>query len=101
MLFDNTTGFAKLKNLSLINSDETDDIAERFLQSDMIGQIEALDLSQGNLTDDGALTLVGLKSYTQLKKLDISGNCCSPGAIQYLRSSLPGVRINASQQRVK
>lgn len=63
--------FPKLKYLGFRNSEIADDIAAVVVQSPIIEQLETLDLSLGNLSDEGAKALLQLKDNKSLKRLDL------------------------------
>jgi predicted DNA-binding WGR domain protein len=63
--------FPKLKYLGLRNSEIADDIAAVIVKSPIIDQLETLDLSLGNLSDEGANALLQLASKKNLKRLDL------------------------------
>jgi len=63
--------FPKLTYLGLRNSQIADDIAAVIVKSPIIDQLEILDLSLGNLSDEGAKSLLQLKSKKNLKRLDV------------------------------
>lgn len=50
--------FPKLKYLGIVNSDEQNQIVELFLESDILPQLETMDISAGTLTDEGAQLLL-------------------------------------------
>lgn len=50
--------FPKLTYLGLVNSEEQDNIVEMFLQSDILPQLETMDISAGTLKDEGAQLLL-------------------------------------------
>ena len=49
--------FPKLTYLGLVNSEEQDSIVEMFLESDILPQLETMDISAGTLKDEGAQLL--------------------------------------------
>ena len=63
--------FPKLKYLGLRNAQIADDIAAVIVKSPIIDQLEILDLSLGNLSDEGANALLQLERRTNLKRLDL------------------------------
>jgi predicted DNA-binding WGR domain protein len=63
--------FPKLKYLGLRNSQIADDIAAVIVKSPIIDQLETLDLSLGNLSDEGANALLQLADKKNLKRLDL------------------------------
>jgi len=67
--------FPNLKYLGLRNSEYTDDIAAAIVKSPIIEQLIELDLSMGNLGDDGAQCLLDCPAVNQLDTLNVSQNC--------------------------
>jgi hypothetical protein len=63
--------FPKLKYLGLRNAEIADDIAAVIVKSPVVDQLETLDLSLGNLGDEGATALLQLESKKNLKRLDL------------------------------
>ena len=63
--------FPKLKYLGLRNAQIADDIAAVIVTSPIIDQLETLDLSLGNLSDEGANALLRLVTKKNLKRLDL------------------------------
>ena len=64
------TLFPKLTYLGLRNAEIADDIAAVIVKSPIVDRLEILDLSLGNLSDEGANALLQLKSKN-LKRLDL------------------------------
>lgn len=70
--------FPKLTYLGIVNSEEQDNIVEMFLQSDILPQLETMDVSAGTLKDEGAqLLLDNLDKISHLKFIDMSYNYLS------------------------
>lgn len=70
--------FPKLTYLGVVNSEEQDNIVEMFLQSDILPQLETMDISAGTLKDEGAqLLLDNLDKISHLKFIDMSYNYLS------------------------
>ncbi|GAA5528151.1 STM4015 family protein [Herpetosiphon gulosus] len=63
--------FPNLKVLALRDCSFADDLAIAISQSKIINRIEVLDLSLGNLGDDGAKALLACPAIKQLKLLDL------------------------------
>jgi predicted DNA-binding WGR domain protein len=63
--------FPKLKYLGLRNAQIADDIAAVIVTSPIIDQLETLDLSLGNLSNEGANALLQLVTKKNLKRLDL------------------------------
>lgn len=65
--------FPKLTELGFVNSEEEDAIVEMLLESDILPQLEVLDISRGCLTDRGGQMLLdGKDKIAGLKKIDAS-----------------------------
>ena len=56
--------FPKLTYLGIVNSEEQDKIVEMFLESDILPQLETMDVSAGTLKDEGAP-----RSFDELREL--------------------------------
>jgi hypothetical protein len=80
--------FPKLKYLGLMNSAIADDIAAVVVNSPLVERLEVLDLSMGNMTDEGVNSLHGLAECKQLKKLNISHHFASAETVEKLRAVL-------------
>lgn len=64
--------FPSLTHLGLVNSEEQNEIARRVLESDILPQLEVLELSCGTLTDEGAEHLLKhADRLSYLKLLDL------------------------------
>ncbi len=75
--------FPNLKYLGLKNSEIQDEICEKILYSDIINDLEVLDLSFGTLSDKSAkLILENTHKLSHLKKLDLTYNYISNGLIE-------------------
>jgi predicted DNA-binding WGR domain protein len=87
--------FPKLKYLGLRNCQHADDVAAVVANSPLLGRIEALDLSLGVLTDEGARALLKMPQSPTLKKLNLHYNFISADLIKQLKA-LP-VSVDASR----
>ncbi|MBI4818741.1 MAG: molybdenum metabolism regulator [Deltaproteobacteria bacterium] len=86
------TGYPKLKQLGLMNSEFSDDLAKALPSSKILKQLETLDLSMGTLTKAGALAIIENKAkFEHLKKLDLSDNFLDAETQAALKAALPGV----------
>jgi predicted DNA-binding WGR domain protein len=63
--------FPNLRYLGLRNAEIADDIAAVIVKSPVVDRLETLDLSLGNLSDEGANALLGLADKGNLKRLDL------------------------------
>jgi hypothetical protein len=80
--------FPKLKYLGLMNSVIANDIAAVLVNSPIAARVESIDLSLGNLDDEGVRSLLGLSAHSQLKRLNISHHYASEQAVAALAKAL-------------
>jgi hypothetical protein len=80
--------YPQLKFLGLMNSEIADEIAAVVVNSPIVERIEVLDLSLGNLTDEGVRSLMALPKSPRFKRLDISHHYASPEIIEQLRQTV-------------
>ena len=70
--------FPKLTYLGIVNSEEQDKIVEMFLESDILPQLETMDVSAGTLKDEGAqLLLDNMDKIAHLKFINMRYNYLS------------------------
>lgn len=70
--------FPKLTYLGLVNSVEQDNIVKMFLESDILPQLETMDISAGTLTDEGAQLLIdNMDKIAHLKFINMRYNYLS------------------------
>jgi len=81
--------FPSLKFLGLMNSRIANDIAAVLVNSPIVDRVEVIDLSMGNLDDQGVNSLLGLSNHKNLKKLNISHHYASQQAVDKLARTLP------------
>ena len=86
--------YPKLIHLALIDADFTDEIAYEIAASDILKNLEVLDLSRGSLTDEGADILINSKYINHLKTLDLSGHYCSMRTVKNVREQAAKHKIN-------
>ena len=68
----------KLTYLGIVNSEEQDKIVEMFLESDILPQLETMDVSAGTLKDEGAqLLLDNMDKIAHLKFINMRYNYLS------------------------
>ena len=79
--------FQKLRYLGLRNSEIADDVAAVAANSPIVRRIEVLDLSLGNLSDQGVRSLKLLPKDGNLKRLDISHHYASEAVLSELVST--------------
>ena len=82
IIFDDS--FPNLTYLGLRSSEYSDLLAEALVQSPVIEHLAVLDLSMGNLTDEGAEALLNCSAINQLHTLNITNNCVSSETIKQL-----------------
>lgn len=80
--------FPNLKYLGLMNSCIVNEIAPVVVNAPVMSRIETLDLSLGNLNDEGIRGLAGLAACPQLKKLILSHHYVSKSEIKALKKVL-------------
>lgn len=80
--------YPKLRYLGLMNSVIANDIAAVVVNSPIVERIETLDLSLGNLDDEGVRSLMGLPSGTSLKVLNISHHYAAEDTVARLQQSV-------------
>jgi hypothetical protein len=85
--------FPKLKYLGIRNCEFADDVAGAIAASPLLSRITILDLSLGNLSDDGANALAKATATAQLQLLDIHHHYCTEDAIDTLTGL--GIEVNA------
>lgn len=79
--------FPNLKHLGLVDSKEQDAIVEIVLESDILAQLEVLQLSYGTLSDKGGnLLLANEKKISHLKKLDLTYHFLSNHMVRKLKN---------------
>ena len=70
--------FPKLKWLGIVDAEEQDAVVEMFLESDILPQLETMDISAGVLTDEGAqLLLDHVDKISHLKFINMRYNYLS------------------------
>lgn len=81
--------YPRLKFLGLMNSAIANDIAAVVVNAPVVDRVETLDLSMGNLDDEGVASLTALAGRTHLKRLNISHHYASEVAVAALGEFLP------------
>ncbi|NUP14312.1 MAG: WGR domain-containing protein [Polyangiaceae bacterium] len=88
----------KLTHLGIANCAYVGEVVRALMRSNVLGQIQSLDLSKGALTDDDATTLLENKAlFGRLSSLDLSENLLSGEMAGRLTSLCE--HVNASDQR--
>jgi hypothetical protein len=89
--------FPALRRLGLRNCQGADEIAGMVALSPILARLEVLDLSLGDLGDDGARALVVSPGVARLKELDIHHHYVSDELIRDLQTL--GIRLDAGDRR--
>ena len=89
--------FPVLRRLALRNAEGADAIAGAVANAPVTARIEVLDLSMGDLGDEGARALAASPGVAGLKTLDIHHHFVSDEAIALLREL--GIEVDASDRR--
>ncbi|MFF0721475.1 STM4015 family protein [Micromonospora sp. NPDC003816] len=92
-------GLPALRRLGLRNADIADVVAGAVATAPVVPRLSVLDLSMGNLTDDGLAALLAGQSLTHLAELDLHHHYLSEQAQQRAVAALPGVRVDVSEGR--
>jgi hypothetical protein len=87
--------FPALKTLALRDSEEADAVAKAVAASPLLERIQVLDLSMGNLGDDGAQALVACPAVKRLKRLDLRHNYMSAEALTAVEGL--GIPVDVSE----
>jgi hypothetical protein len=90
--------FPHLRHLGLRDAANQDEIAVAVAHAPVVAQLEALDLSLGNITDAGATALLNGQPLTHLKSLDLHHHYLSEEMMQRVWAALPGVEVNLDEQ---
>ena len=91
--------FPKLKTLGLLNATEQDEIVGVILESDILPQLENIDISCGCLTDKGGqLILDDASKLSHIKKLKIVYHYLSDEMVEKLESLPFEVEIDDQQE---
>lgn len=89
--------FPKLTYFGLRNSEYSDNIATTLVNSPIINTIKVLDLSLGNLGDDGAEALLNCPAVNQLDILNVSNSCLTEEMVERLK--LLDVEVIADREK--
>jgi hypothetical protein len=89
--------FPKLTYLGLRNSQVTDEIVRDLVRSPILAGLQVLDLSLGNLSDEGAAKLLECPAIRDLETLNVSNSYLSGVSIYELRSL--GIEVLADNQQ--
>lgn len=86
--------FPALLYLGLRNAEIADAIAIALASAPVVGKIQTLDLSLGNLSDEGAKALAESPAIRKLRKLAIEHHYVSPELVEKLAAT--GIELDAS-----
>ena len=86
----------RLRHLALRNAENQDAVAAAVASAPVVARLEALDLSMGVLTDEGAAALLGGQPLTHLKKLDLHHHYLTEPLVDRIRQTLEpeGVEVD-------
>ena len=91
--------FPNLKWLGIVDAEEQNAVVEMFLESDILPQLETMDISAGVLTDEGArLLLDHVDKIKHLKFINMKYNYLSDEMKKELQKSLP-MKIDVSDSQ--
>ena len=89
--------FPALSYLGLRNCEESNELAAAVARAPILSRIKVLDLSLGDLNDEGAMALAQGPGIVRLEKLDIHHHYVTPPVIATLKAL--GVEVDASDQK--
>jgi hypothetical protein len=90
--------FPRLKYLGLRDCEWSDALAAALADAPVLRRVETLDLSLGNLSDEGAVALLSGGHLSGLKRLDIHHHYVSDEVLDGLKAT--GVALNADDRQV-
>ncbi|HEX8630850.1 MAG TPA: STM4015 family protein [Catenuloplanes sp.] len=85
-----------LRHLALCDAEIADALAAAVSTAGIVARLEVLDLSMGELTDEGADALLAGQSLTHLRRLDLHHHFLSPATQERVAAALPGVAVDLS-----
>ncbi len=88
--------FPKLAYLGLRDAENTDDLIKLIVDAPILDQINVLDLSLGDMTDEGAEALIQCRRIKNLQKLDLHHHFCSDEMVRQMKT-LP-IKVDMSDQ---
>lgn len=89
----NNNPFPKLKQLGLCNCGPADKLVELLTQSEMIQQIESLDLSLGTMGDAGGELLAKSEAFKNLKELELIHHYMTEPVIELVNKRFSGIKL--------
>ncbi|GAB3857687.1 STM4015 family protein [Dactylosporangium cerinum] len=93
------TGVPRLRRLALRNAEIADQVAAALAGAPVVPRLDTLDLSLGILSDQGAEALLLGQPLTHLRRLDLSHHFISAELADRLRTELPGVDVDLSDEQ--
>ncbi|OOC55626.1 MULTISPECIES: STM4015 family protein [Nocardiopsis] len=92
--------FPELCSLGVRNTEGIDDWIPVLAQAPVLPSLEVLDLSLGDLTDEGAQALIeAAPAFRGLRRLDLHHHFLSEDMRERVRAALPGVEVDLSGPR--
>ncbi|WP_017571187.1 STM4015 family protein [Nocardiopsis halotolerans] len=92
--------FPKLRTLGLRNTENLRSWFPVLAEAPVLSSLEVLDLSLGDLSDEGARALIDLApAFRGLKRLDLHHHYLSEDMCERVRAALPGVEVDLSDVR--
>jgi predicted DNA-binding WGR domain protein len=88
--------FPKLRHLGLRDSAIANDVAAAVAKAPVLKKVRVLDLSLGNLGDEGAEALLASRDVGKLEKLDIHHHFVSDAVVARLKAL--GIEVDASER---
>lgn len=92
--------FPRLRHLGLRNVERLDAWIPELAAAPVVGRVRVLDLSLGDLTDEGGQALVAHASaFAHLERLDLHHHFLGEETVARVRAALPGVDVDLSHPR--
>jgi hypothetical protein len=91
--------FPALRHLGLRNAENADELAAALAHAPVVAGLEVLDLSLGNLTDEGAAALLAGQPLTHLAELRLQHHYLSDAMMQRVSQALPGVEVTLDRMK--
>ncbi len=90
--------FPKVKYLGIRNCEDADEVAQLAAGAPVLDQLETLDLSLGNLSDEGAQALLESEGVRKLKRLNLHHHFVSDHLAEALGALPPEVDLRNRQE---
>lgn len=87
----------RLKRLGLRNCEWVDTLAAGLQGASILPQLEELDLSLGNLSDEGGAALLANDGLKHLRKLDLHHHYLSDGMMEKLQEAFPQADLSGAE----